>query len=98
MISPCTGPDRPRLRRNHRAIDTGTPLSAPRLEYNQGMSKKSLASSNRHLGDATAYRRGLLMNVSSSTAIETGQRVEEVSRRLAEDLAKGKLTRPASRR
>jgi hypothetical protein len=62
------------------------------------MDKKSLANSNQHLRNTTAYSRALLRNVSSSTAIETGQRIEEISRRLSEDLAKEKLTRPASRK
>ena len=56
------------------------------------MQKKSLANSNRHLGNAAAYRRGLVTNVSSSTAIETGQRVKDVSQRLSNDIKGGGLT------
>jgi len=56
------------------------------------MEKKSLANSNRHLSNATVYRRGLVANVSSSTAIETGQRVKDVSQRLTKDIKSGRLT------
>lgn len=70
----------------------------PRLGYNSRMEKKSLANSNRHLSNATAYRRGLVTNVSSSTAIETGQRVKDVSQRLTRDIKSGRLTGYQSRK
>lgn len=62
------------------------------------MEKKSLANSNRHLSDATTYRRGLVTNVSSSTAIETGQRVNEISQRLTKDIKNSSLTGSPSRK
>ena len=58
------------------------------------MDKKPLASTNRHLGNTAEYRKALLTNVSSSTAIETGDRVADISRNLARDLADGKVTFP----
>jgi hypothetical protein len=51
------------------------------------MDKKPLANTNRHLRNTAAYRKALLTNVSSSTAIETGDRVADISRNLAKDLA-----------
>ena len=62
------------------------------------MDKKPLASTNHHLQDAVAYHNALLANVSSSTAIETGQRVAEVSAHLAKDLVNEKIifSRPTS--
>lgn len=59
------------------------------------MQKKSLASSNRHLSSVAAYRSALLANVASSTAIETGQRIEDIARSLASDLAHG-ILKPAA--
>jgi len=64
----------------------------PLRGHNSHTEKKSLASSNRHLSDATAYRRGLVTNVSSSTAIETGRPVKDVSQRLTSDIKSGRLT------
>ena len=39
------------------------------------MSKKSLIATNRYLQDSEKYRNSLITNVSSSTAIETGDSV-----------------------
>jgi len=39
------------------------------------MSKKSLIETNRYLQDSEKYRNSLITNVSSSTAIETGDSV-----------------------
>jgi hypothetical protein len=58
------------------------------------MDKKPLANTNRHLRDTAAYRKALLTNVSSSTAIETGDRVADISRNLAKDLADEKVIFP----
>jgi len=55
------------------------------------MGKTSLASSNQYLRDRTTYRRDLVANVASSTAIETGQRVHEVFKRLSEDIKDARL-------
>jgi hypothetical protein len=62
------------------------------------MDKRPLASTNRHLRNTAEYRKALLTNVSSSTAIETGDRVADISRNLAKDLADEKVTfaRPVS--
>ena len=70
----------------------------PAISYDPFMDKKPLASTNPHLHDAMAYHKALLTNVSSSTAIETGQRVAEVSEHLAKDLAHEKIifSRPTS--
>jgi hypothetical protein len=58
------------------------------------MDKKPLANTNRHLRNTAAYRKALLTNVSSSTAIETGDRVANISRNLAKDLADEKVIFP----
>ena len=42
------------------------------------MSKKSLIETNRYLQDSEKYRNSLIANVSSSTAIETGDSVWSV--------------------
>ena len=42
------------------------------------MSKKSLIETNRYLQDSEKYRNSLITNVSSSTAIETGDSVWSV--------------------
>jgi hypothetical protein len=55
------------------------------------MDKKPLAYTNRHLVDAVTYQKDLLANVSSSTSIETGKRVAEISDYLAKDLADKKV-------
>ena len=60
------------------------------------MDKKPLASTNRHLRNTAEYRKALLTNVSSSTAIETGDRVADISKNLAKDLADEKVIFPRS--
>jgi hypothetical protein len=62
------------------------------------MDKKPLADSNPHLADTVTYQKDLLANVSSSTSIETGMRVAEISAQLAKDLADRKVifSRPLS--
>jgi hypothetical protein len=55
------------------------------------MDKKPLANTSRHLRNTAAYRKALLTNVSSSTAIETGDRVADILRNLAKDLADEKV-------
>lgn len=49
------------------------------------MPKKPLIETNAHLRDPAKYRRGLLTNVSSSTAIETGTKIEAIARTLSKD-------------
>ncbi len=43
------------------------------------MRKKSLIETNPYLHDPEKYRRALITNVSSSTAIETGHSVQSVA-------------------
>jgi hypothetical protein len=84
--------------REHIAECTDGSSALSLLGYNTAMEKKSLATSNRHLSDATSYRRGLVTNVSSSTAIETGQRVKDVSQRLTKDIKGSRLSASPSRK
>ncbi len=53
------------------------------------MQKKSLFETNRHLKDSVKYRTSLLSNVSSSTAIETGESVQTVAGKMV--AAKGNI-------
>ena len=48
------------------------------------MSKKSLIETNRYLQDSEKYRNSLITNVSSSTAIETGDSVWSIVDTVAE--------------
>ena len=48
------------------------------------MSKKSLIETNRYLQNPKNYNASLITNVSSSTAIETGEEVLSVARKLTE--------------
>ncbi len=48
------------------------------------MQKKSLIETNPYLQDLKKYRRSLITNVSSSTAIETGDSVLSVTNTLTE--------------
>jgi hypothetical protein len=43
------------------------------------MNKKTLIETNPYLQDPRKYRKALVMNVASSTAIETGASVESVA-------------------
>ncbi len=44
------------------------------------MSKKPLIETNPYLKDPRRYQRDLVKSVSSSTAIETGQRVADIAK------------------
>ena len=46
------------------------------------MLKKPLIETNSHLRDSKRYRKALVTNVSSSTAVETGATVGSVARTL----------------
>lgn len=46
------------------------------------MRKKSLFETNRHLRDSEKYRTSLITNVSSSTAIETGEAIQTIAGRM----------------
>jgi hypothetical protein len=49
------------------------------------VSKKPLIETNTHLRDPAQYRKGLVANVSSSTAIETGTKIETIARTLTKE-------------
>ncbi|MBH0200328.1 MAG: hypothetical protein HP497_13075 [Nitrospira sp.] len=55
------------------------------------MPKKPLIETNPHLAITARYRRALVANVASSTAIETGTSVESIARLLTEPQAKPAL-------
>ena len=55
------------------------------------MKKKPLIETNPHLMITTRYRKALVANVASSTAIETGTSVESIARLLTEPRAKQTL-------
>ncbi len=48
------------------------------------MSNKSLLETNPHLKDAQKYLDALITNVSSSTAIETGDIITSISQNISE--------------
>ena len=48
------------------------------------MKNKLLIETNPHLKDPAKYRKALIANVASSTAVETGASVESIARILAE--------------
>jgi hypothetical protein len=45
---------------------------------------KSLIETNPHLKDPAKYRKALIANVASSSAVETGASIESIARMLAE--------------
>ncbi|MDH4188393.1 MAG: hypothetical protein OEV08_15495 [Nitrospira sp.] len=49
------------------------------------MNTKPLIETNPHLKDPAKYRKALIANVASSTAIETGATVESIARTLTEE-------------
>lgn len=49
------------------------------------MRKKPLIETNSHLRDPARYRKELVTNVSSSTAIETGGKIAAIARTLTEE-------------
>jgi hypothetical protein len=48
------------------------------------MQKKPLIETNPHLAVTARYRKALVANVASSTAIETGTSIESITRLLTE--------------
>jgi hypothetical protein len=48
------------------------------------MHKKSLIETNLYLKNSEKYRQSLITNVSSSTAIETGDNIQSVANTLSE--------------
>ena len=57
--------------------------AAPVSRYNHQMLKKPLIETNPHLRGPEKYRQGLVANVASSTAIETGALASAVALTLA---------------
>lgn len=55
--------------------------------YHYTMLKKPLIETNPYLKDRERYRRDLITSVSSSTAIETGARIETIAKSLPLDPA-----------
>ena len=55
--------------------------------YHYTMLKKPLIETNQYLKDPARYRRDLVTSVSSSTAVETGARVETIAKTLPSDPA-----------
>jgi hypothetical protein len=53
--------------------------------YHRTMPKKPLIETNAYLRDPALYRKGLVTNVSSSTAIETGTKIEAIARALKKE-------------
>jgi hypothetical protein len=49
------------------------------------MEQKPLIETNPYLRDPAKFRKALIANVSSSTAVETGAAVESIARALIED-------------
>ena len=58
------------------------------------MPKKPLIETNPYLRDPEKYRKALVTNVSSSTAVETGATVESVARLLNETAKTGQVKKP----
>jgi len=50
--------------------------------YDYAMQKKPLIETNPYLKNTARYRRDLITSVSSSTAIETGARVDTIAKTL----------------
>ena len=69
------------------------------LCYNLHMDKKPLIDTNLYLRDPEKFRRALIANVSSNTAIETGAPVASIVRMLEDALRTDPLmTTPDSAR
>lgn len=58
------------------------------------MLKKPLIETNTFLRDPSHYRRDLITNVSSSTAVETGARVASVAKTLSAEPLPNPVKRP----
>ena len=58
------------------------------------MLKKPLIETNPYLRDPEKYRKALIANVSSSTAVETGASVESVARMLTKGEKTGQIKKP----
>ncbi|MGH7209581.1 MAG: hypothetical protein ACREIL_09385 [Nitrospiraceae bacterium] len=58
------------------------------------MSNRPLIETNPHLKVPEKYRKALITNVSSSTAVETGTPVESISRALTERARPKQVKKP----
>lgn len=54
------------------------------MGYNYVMEKKTLAQTNPHLQDPQKALRQRVRSIASSTAIETGQTIEELEKKILE--------------
>lgn len=60
------------------------------------MDRKKLIETNPYLRDPVRYRKDLFTNVSSSTAVETGKPVDEVTKSLQSVFPPSRLKKAAS--
>lgn len=58
------------------------------------MSKKSLLETNPYLKVPEKYRKALITNVASSTAVETGASIESIARKLTKSERAEKIIPP----
>ena len=58
------------------------------------MSKKSLLETNPYLKVPEEYRQALIINVASSTAIETGASIESIAHKLTKSKKAEKIIKP----
>ena len=65
--------------------------------YHRFMQKKSLIQSNPHLRAPEQYRKALVANVSSSTAIETGATVASIAKALSPEIKPSKTPQRSAR-
>ncbi len=69
-------------------------MLARSLCYNSHMKQKPLIETNPYLRDPEKFRKALITNVSSSTAVETGAPVESIEHTLVEGNKHQPLKKP----
>ena len=62
--------------------------------YYWHMARKSLIETNPYLRVPEQYRKALIINVSSSTAVETGAPIESIARMLTEGEEAKRVKKP----
>lgn len=62
---------------------TGLRIAVRPIAKQAGMPKKPLLETNTHLSDPSRYRKELLVNVSTSTSVETGTKPGSIARALS---------------
>ena len=77
--------------------NTGAYLASSYRAIIQPMQKKSLIQSNPHLRAPEQYRKALVTNVSSSTAIETGATVASIAKTLSSEIKPSKTPQRSAR-